>query len=120
MVHQSRTYTAVQRKVATAKRSGKGKKHRELHNRMFPKASLRSFAVKYGAKRLSSTEDNGVYELIDKKLYNIIENVIYDAAIYTKSAKQSTIKESDVVKAIARLGGSALGLGGESSRRRLE
>lgn len=118
MVLQSSTYKSVQDKVSKARRSGKGKKHRDLHNRMFPKASLRSFAVKHGAKRLSSTESNGVYELIDKKLYNIIENVIYDATIYTKSVGQTTIKESDVTKAIDRLGGTALGLGTESSRKK--
>lgn len=118
MVNQSSTYTGVQKRVATVRRSGKGKKRRELHGRMFPKASLRSFAVKHGAKRLSSTESNGVYELIDKKLYNIIENVIYDAAIYTKSVGQTTIKESDVTKAITRLGGSSLGLATEVSRKK--
>ena len=114
---QSSTYTSVQKKVSTAHRSGKGKKRRALHDRMFPKASLRSFAVKHGAKRLSSTDSNGVYELIDKKLYNIIENVLFDAIVFTKSVGQTTIKESDVTKAIARLGGSFLGLGSEASRR---
>lgn len=121
MVLQSSTYEGVQKKVVAAKRAGKDKKdkkRRELHGRMFPKASLRSFAVKYGAKRLSSTKDNGVYELLDKKLYNIIENVIYDATVYTKSVGQTTIKESDVTKAIARLGGSSLGLATEASRKK--
>lgn len=120
MVLQSCTYSCVQKKVATAKKSGKCKKHRDLHDRMFPKASLRAFAIKHGAKRLSSTDKNGVYELIDKKLYNIIENVVFDAAIYTKAVGQTTIKESDVKKAIERLGGSSLGLGSDSSRKKRE
>jgi histone H3/H4 len=120
MVVTSSTYSGVQKRVSEAKRGKKGSgKHRNLHGRMFPKASIRSFAVRHGAKRLSSTESNGVYEMIDSKLYNIIENVIYDAAIYTKAAGQTTIKESDVTKAIERLGGSALGLGSEASRRKL-
>jgi hypothetical protein len=136
MPHGSSAYEEVAKSVqsaAVSSSSGKGghKPHRrDFKGRVFPKASIRNLARKanvsrmaYGPSTDGVAEDSqkDTYGYVDRKVFAIMENVLYDAIAIANATKKSgkgkgcIIKERHVLKALHRYGG--LGLGTADARR---
>ena len=107
-----------------SKKKGKASTHRDLKGRVFPKASIHKLAEKASIKRLSSgpsdgtDKDKNAYNWIDRKTFDIMENVLYDAIGFTVAASKNgmrIIKERHMLKALERYG--AMGLGSLEARR---
>lgn len=104
---------------AAPKKGGKVPKRRSFNGRVMPKAALRKLALKANISRMSDE----TYPYIDKKVYNVMENVLYDAIAITHAGKANNkgknriIKERHMVRALERRG--AIGLGTTVGRRTL-
>ena len=131
----SSSYAATAKMVQAATPSGKGKKitRRHFKGRVLPKAAIRKLALKANIDRMSDSAEavknydysKSTYDFIDRKVYNMMENVIYDVIAITSSKKRSStkpgvriVKERQMIKALERYGG--IGLGTNDARRTLD
>ncbi|XP_034152234.1 histone H4-like isoform X1 [Esox lucius] len=94
-------------------KGGKGgaKRHRKvLRNNIqgITKPAIRRLACRGGVKCISGL----IYEETRGVLKVFLENVICDAATYTKHAKRKTVSAMDVVYALKRQGRTLYGFGG--------
>jgi len=104
-------YESVQKHVQSTGGAGHKHKRRTLNDRLFPKATLRNFATKYGAYRMSGVDKKDVYSAMDEEFYGKMHDILQDAITVTKAAGEKVVKERDMVRAIALHGGPSVGLG---------
>ena len=137
-----KSYGHVTEFVQNATASAVSKKHkgakptrRDFKGRAFPKASIRALAKKAGIVRMaygsmdkdgtSMDPEKDTYGWIDRKTFNVMENVLYDAIAIAHVGKKSMgsidatkksgktvkriIKERHILQAIERYGGMGLG-----------
>ena len=126
------SYHAAATTAATHK-SKKSKGSRNMHGRIFPKASIRTLIAKEGVCRVAAAPTKAhrlgekafaakvagqdTYAYVDQKLFLIMEKVLHDAEHIAAASKMGTIKERHIIKALEPFG--AIGLASEAARRRM-